>query len=94
ESVTKLAEKRTNGQVAVSIMLAAGAPLDPGVMRDVHDVVHAHPGSAPLEIQWSDGEGIPARWRSRTLKLSADGMALKELRSLLGDERVSVVLGT
>ena len=94
ESVTKLAEKRTNGQVAVSIELAAGAPLDPGVMRDVHDVVHAHPGSAPLEIRWSDGVGAPARWRSRTLKLSADGMALKELRSLLGDERVSVVLGT
>ena len=94
ESVIKLAEKRTNGQVAVSIALAAGAPLDPGVMRDVQDVVHAHPGSAPLEIRWSDGDGAPARWRSRTLKLSADGVALKELRSLLGDERVSVVLGT
>ena len=94
ESVTRLAEKRTNGQVAVSIDLAAGAPIDPGVMRDVHDVVHAHPGSAPLEIRWSDGLGAPARWRSRTLKLSADGVALKELRSLLGDERVSVVLGT
>ncbi|MEO6863994.1 MAG: DNA polymerase III subunit alpha [Gemmatimonadaceae bacterium] len=94
ESVTKLAEKRTNGQVAVSIDLALGVALDPGVMRDVHDVVHAHPGSAPLEIRWSDGVGAAARWRSRTLKLSADGVALKELRSLLGDERVSVVLGT
>jgi DNA polymerase-3 subunit alpha len=94
ESVTKLAEKRTNGQVAVSIELAVGAPLDPGVMRDVQDVVIAHPGSAPLEIRWSDGVGAPARWRSRSLKLSADGTALKELRSLLGEERVSVVLGT
>jgi DNA polymerase-3 subunit alpha len=94
ESVTKLAEKRTNGQVAVSIELAPGARLDPSVMKDVQEVVHAHPGSAPLVISWSDGEGAPARWRSRTLKLSADGTALKELRSLLGDERVSVVLGT
>jgi DNA polymerase-3 subunit alpha len=94
ESVAKLAEKRTNGQVAVSIELGSGAAIDPGVMRDVHDVVHAHPGSAPLEILWTDGIGAPARWRSRTLKLSADGAALKELRSLLGDERVSVVLGT
>ena len=94
ESVSKLAEKRTNGQVAVAIDLGGGSPIDPGVMRDVHDVVHSHPGTAPLEIRWSDGTGAPARWRSRSLKLSADGTALKELRSLLGDERVSVVLGT
>ncbi|MDQ2889173.1 MAG: DNA polymerase III subunit alpha [Gemmatimonadota bacterium] len=96
ESVSKLAEKRTNGQVAVAIELGGGGggPIDPAVMRDVHDVIHAHPGSAPLEIRWSDGSSTSARWRSRTLKLSADGIALKELRSLLGDERVSVVLGT
>ena len=94
ESVSKLAEKRTNGQVAVAIQLGGGSAIDPEVMRDVHDVVHAHPGTAPLEIRWSDGSGLPARWRSRSLKLSADGIALKELRSLLGDERVSVVLGT
>ena len=94
ESVTKLAEKRTNGQVAVAIDLTPGTSLDPAVMRDVQGVVHAHPGSAPLEIRWSDGLGAAARWRSRSLKLSADGVALKELRSLLGEERVSVVLGT
>jgi hypothetical protein len=63
-------------------------------MRDVHEVVNAHPGSAPLEIRWTDGAGGGARWRSRSLKLSAGGMARKELGSLLGDERVSVVLGT
>jgi DNA polymerase III subunit alpha len=94
ESVTKLAEKRTNGQVAVAIDLAPGMPLDPAVMRDVQEVVHAHPGTAPLELRWSDGNGAAARWRSRSLKLSADGVALKELRSLLGDECVSVILGT
>ncbi len=94
EGVTKLAEKRTNGQVAVAIDLAPGSALDPEVMRDVQGVIHGHPGSAPLEIRWSDGLGAAARWRSRSLRLSADGVALKELRSLLGDERVSVVLGT
>ncbi|MEO8945171.1 MAG: DNA polymerase III subunit alpha [Gemmatimonadaceae bacterium] len=93
ESVTKLAERRASGQFAVSIALSPDARIDPGVMRDVQEVVHAHPGSAPLEIRWLDRDGTPARWRSRTLKLSADGIALKELRSLLGDERVSVVLG-
>jgi DNA polymerase-3 subunit alpha len=94
ESVAKLAEKRTNGQVAVAIDLAPGCPIDPTVMRDVQGVIHAHPGTAPLEIRWSDGAGVKDRLRSRSLKLSADGVALKELRSLLGEERVSVVLGT
>jgi DNA polymerase-3 subunit alpha len=93
EAVTKLAERRASGQFAVAIALSPDARIDPGVMRDVQEVVHAHPGSAPLEIRWLDRDGTPARWRSRTLKLSADGLALKELRSLLGDERVSVVLG-
>jgi len=94
ESVTKLAEKRTNGQVAVAIDLAPGSSLDPEVMQDVQVVVNAHPGTAPLEIRWSDGLGSAGRLRSRSLKLSADGAALKELRALLGEERVSVVLGT
>lgn len=94
ESVTKLAEKRTNGQVAVAIDLILGTGLNPAVMRDIQDVIHSHPGTAPLELRWTDGSGTRARWRSRSLQLSADGAALKELRGLLGDERVSVVLGT
>ena len=94
ESVSKLAEKRANGEVAVAIDLALGAGIDPAVMRDVQDVVHAHPGNAPLELRWSDGNGTRARWRSRSLRLAADGSALKELRTLLGPDRVTVVLGT
>ncbi|MGI9090351.1 MAG: hypothetical protein ACR2GG_04510, partial [Gemmatimonadaceae bacterium] len=94
ESVSKLAEKRTNGQVAVAIDLTLGGGIDPAVMRDIQDIIHSHPGTAPLELRWSDGNGTKARWRSRSLKLSADGAALKELRGLLGDEHVSVILGT
>ncbi len=94
ESVTKLAEKRTNGQVAIAIQLAPAAGIEPSVMQDVHNVAQSHPGTAPLEIRWSDGNGTTARWRSRSIKLAADGSALKELRSLLGQERVTVVLGS
>ena len=94
ESVTKLAEKRTNGQVAVTIELASGSGGDPGVMADVRSVVHAFPGTAPLEIRWQDGTGARARLRSKSLTLAADSAALKELRSLLGEDRVRVVLGT
>jgi len=94
ESVTRLAEKRTNGQVAVAIQLVAGnGGGDPGVMTDVRSVVQSYPGTAPLEIRWSDGNGTRARWRSKSLTLAADSAAIKELRSLLGEDRVKIVLG-
>lgn len=93
ESVTKLAEKRTNGQIAVAIHLAPNAGTLPEVMQDVRTVVQTYPGTAPLEIRWHDGNGTRARWRSRSLTLAADGAALKELRSLLGEDRVKIVLG-
>jgi len=51
------------------------------------------PGSAPLELRWSDGNGSQARLRSRSLSLAANGAALKELRALLGDEQVRLVRG-
>jgi len=94
ESVSRLSEKRARGEVAVAIALTLGSVADPGVMRDVAAVLQAHPGNAPVELRWSDGNGTRARWRSRTYRLSADGASLRELRALLGEEHVSVVLGS
>jgi DNA polymerase-3 subunit alpha len=93
ESVTKLAEKRTNGQVAVALDLAMGSLTDPGVIADVRAVVNEFPGTAPIEVRWHDGNGSRARLRSRSLTLAADSAALKALRNLLGEDRVSVILG-
>ena len=63
-------------------------------MQDVRGVAEAHPGTAPLELRWSDGNGTRARLRSRSLTLAASSAALKELRALLGDERVRLVRGS
>jgi DNA polymerase III subunit alpha len=93
ETVKKLAELRTGGQVVVSIDLSPGAPLPPEVMTDVRAVVEAHPGSAPLETRWSDGNGTRVRFRSRSVGVSASNAALSELRALLGDNRVRLVRG-
>jgi DNA polymerase-3 subunit alpha len=68
-------------------------PLLPDVMQDVRAVAEAHPGAAPLEIRWDDGNGTQARLRSRSIKLSATNAALTELRALLGQERVRLVRG-
>lgn len=68
-----------------------GAALVPTVMADVRAVAAAHPGAAPLEARWSDGNGTRARLRSKSLAISA--AALSDLRALLGEERVRLVRG-
>ncbi|HVE78841.1 MAG TPA: hypothetical protein VNA89_08270, partial [Gemmatimonadaceae bacterium] len=94
ESVKPLAALRQTGQVAVAIQMRLGDPIPASVLADVRLVAEAHPGGAPLEVQWHDGNGTNARFRSRTLKLSATAAALTELRALLGNERVRLVRGS
>ena len=94
ESVTRLAELRTQGQISVSLDLTESVSLPALVMRDVRAVVDAHPGSAPLEVCWNGTDGSRARLRSASLKLSPASAALLELRALLGPERVHLVRGS
>ena len=101
ETVQRFEEVRVSGQVAVSIELAASLPTEdqspastdlmPDVFKDVRAVLDAHPGSAPVEVRWSDKTGSTARLRSRSLKVAANGAALAELRALLGPARVKLV---
>jgi DNA polymerase-3 subunit alpha len=92
EKVTRLAEKRVGGQVAVAIELAPGAELPPGVMRDVRATCEAYPGSVPLELRWRDGRGGgSARFRSRSVTVAPSNAVLTELRALLGEDRVRLV---
>ena len=109
ESVQRFEELRIAGQVTIAIDLTGcGKPgtgnpelgtetataLLPEIMQDVRAVAEAHPGAAPLEIRWDDGNGTQARLRSRSIKLSATNAALTELRALLGSERVRLVRGS
>jgi len=94
ESVTRLAELRANGQVMISIDLARDARLDPQIVRDVRAVVESFPGAVPLEINYSDGNGLRARLRSRTLTLAVNNTVLNDLRSLLGTESVRLQRGS
>jgi DNA polymerase-3 subunit alpha len=94
ESVTRLAELRANGQVMITIDLAKDAGLDPDVVRDVRAVVESFPGAVPLEINYSDGNGLRARLRSRSLTLAVNNTALNDLRSLLGIESVRLQRGS
>ncbi len=93
EGLQRFEELRTNGQVVVCLDMNLGRDVSPEVMQDVRAVVDAHPGTAPLEVHWSDGNGTRARLRSRSLTLAATNAALKELRMLLGDDQVRLVRG-
>ncbi len=101
ESVQRFEELRLAGQVAVELVLddtrPAGATpashmeLTPGTFADVRTVLEGHPGTAPVEVRWTDEKGTAVRLRSRSLKVAASGAALGELRSLLGQDRVRLI---
>jgi DNA polymerase-3 subunit alpha len=91
ESVTRFAEIRASGELAIAIDLTRGIDLAPSVMDDVRVALDAHQGSAPLEVRWRDGEGTPVRFRSRTLTVAASPLVLSDLRALLGADRVRLV---
>ena len=91
DSVTRFAELRASGAVAVAIDLSPGLDLPPAVMDDVRATVEAHHGSAPLELRWRDAHGRPVRFRSRSLTVTASAAILSDLRALLGADRVRLV---
>jgi len=93
ESITRLAELRANGQIMISIELTRDPKLDPQLMRDVRSIAESFPGPAPLELCYSDGNGLRARLRSRTLTLAVNNTALSDLRSLLGSDSVRLQRG-
>ncbi|MBA3578533.1 MAG: DNA polymerase III subunit alpha [Gemmatimonadaceae bacterium] len=91
ESVKPMTEFRADGQVAVALELTLGQHATPSLADELRELISHHPGSAPLEIRWSDGNGERAAFRSRTFTVSADGPAITDLRALVGSDRVKVV---
>ncbi len=92
EKITRLAEKRVGGQIAIVIDLGPGTGLTPGVMHDVRAACEAYPGTTPIELRWRDTRaGTTARFRSRSVAVAPSNAVLNELRALLGDDRVRFV---
>jgi DNA polymerase-3 subunit alpha len=91
DTVTRFAEVRASGGLAVAIELTPGLDLPPGIMDDVRAKVEANEGSAPLELRWADGNGKPVRFRSKSLTVTASPAILSDLRALLGADRVRLV---
>jgi len=91
QSVTRFTEVRASGDLAIAIELHATIDLVPSVMDDVRAIVDLHPGSAPLELRWSENGGKPVRFRSKSLSVEAPPVILSDLRALLGVDCVRLV---
>ncbi|MBI4541839.1 MAG: DNA polymerase III subunit alpha [Gemmatimonadetes bacterium] len=96
EDAQPLAELRHSGRVALRLTWQAGQRLPAEAARAVAAVCAAHPGPAPLEVEWTDdsnGGGHPprARFRSRNLSVALDDDLLRALRGVLGEGAVELV---
>lgn len=91
QSVTRFAEIRASGDLAVSIDLTADTDLLPAIMEDVRATIESHPGSAPLELLFTENGGKAVRFRSKTLTIAASPVILTDLRAILGADRVRLV---
>jgi len=94
EQAKPLDELRWSGAVAVALCWSATSPPDPDAARAAAALCAAHPGPAPLLVEWGggalggDGNGTTARLRSRSLRVDPADDLLTALRSLLGAEHV------
>ncbi|MGH7645194.1 MAG: DNA polymerase III subunit alpha [Gemmatimonadales bacterium] len=94
EAVRPLDELKPSGAIGVALRWT---PSEPGAARAVAALCAAHPGPAPLLVEWDeagDGNGGAAetvRLRSRAFRVDAADDLLTALRGVLGSDRVRFV---
>jgi len=91
ESARRLDELRSAGAIGVSLRWMAPAAPPAEALRAAAALCSAHPGPAPLYIEWADGNGERLRLRSRRLRVAAEDELLQALRRLLGSDSVHFV---
>ena len=91
EDAIALEELRANGAVGLELTWRAGSGPDRESARAVAALCAAHPGSAPLFVAWSDGNGTTARLQSRRVRVDLNDDLIGALREMLGAERVRLV---
>jgi hypothetical protein len=88
EQARPLDELRVSGAVAVALSWSRTSPPDPTTARAAAALCAAHPGAAPVVVEWGDGNGTTERLRSRSLRVDPADDLLVALRELLGADHV------
>jgi DNA polymerase-3 subunit alpha len=91
EGAQPLAELRETGEVAVELVWVREPEPTRDIARGVAALCAAHPGPAPIYVEWSDGNGTTARLRSRNVRVQLDDELLSALRELVGVDSVRLV---
>ncbi len=93
EDAVPLADLKASGRIAVALRWAPQAGKNGEAARAVAALCAAHPGPAPLYVDWTeDGSGRdPVRLRSRTLCVALASDLLGALRDVLGSDAVTLV---
>jgi DNA polymerase-3 subunit alpha len=91
EDAQPLADLKPSGAVGVELSWEPGHGPDQQAARAIAALCAAHPGPAPVLVQWSDGNGLTARLRAQRLRVELDEGLLEGLRRVLGQDRVRLV---
>jgi len=91
EGAQPLGELRLSGAIGVELVWDNEAHANRQIARGVAALCSAHPGPAPVFVEWSDGNGTVARLRSKSIRVSLDDEFLNALRELVGANQVRLV---
>jgi DNA polymerase-3 subunit alpha len=92
EDAQPLADFRVNGRVALALRWARRDAVPPETMQAAAAVCRAHPGNAPVMIEWQDDNGAgTARFRARGLQVALDDELIHALEGVVGSGRVELV---
>jgi len=92
EDAIPLAELMPSGKVALALRWTVKDAVPAGAAQQVAALCQAHPGPAPVLVEWSDDNGGgTARFRSRALNVALDDDLLAALRDVLGERHVDLV---
>lgn len=91
EGVRTLDELEAAGMLGIAIRWSAPSAPPVEAARAAARVAAAHPGPAPLYIEWSDGNGTAVRLRARRLRVEPHEEVVRALRELFGGEAVSYI---
>jgi DNA polymerase-3 subunit alpha len=91
EGCRPLDELRQTGALALSLRWRAPRAPRPEEVRAAAALLTAHPGAAPVYIEWNDGNGESLRLRSRRVRVAPDEDLVRALRDLFGADAVTFV---
>ena len=88
EDAVPLNTLRGNGAIGLTIRWKRGAGPSLDDARAIAALCAAHPGPAPVLVEWGDGNGTTATLRARHLGVELDRDLLAAIRQIAGTDRV------